>query len=138
MEGLSLTFEGAREGQTGIILPRLDLTRPANDKVEETVLETSILMPFRDTRFVVQVSISQAWSRMKTDTVPETWWTLEFYGRHWGEALNHVSPGERRKDWGEELGHIWPGGDATLEDRFGEFLQHVIMIQSALDRVDWN
>lgn len=62
---------------------------------------------------------------------------IEFYGRHWSEAINQVMPGERRKDWGEGLRHIWPGDDASLESRFLDFLQHVVQIQSALGGVDW-
>lgn len=136
METLKLTFDG--EGSTGPMQPpRLVLKGPGNDEVEETILKTSVVMPFGETPFLVEVSVSQAWSQMMTHREPETWWGLEFYGLQWSEAMNNVNPGERRKDWGEGLRHIWPGGDASLEDRFFDFLEHVVMVQSALGGAGW-
>ncbi|KAM4059362.1 hypothetical protein HRG_007780 [Hirsutella rhossiliensis] len=138
MERLKLTSQGAEDNKASMQSPRLVLTRPGGDEVEETILKTSVLLPFRDTPFLVEISVSQAWPQMMTHREPETWWGIEFYGKHWSEAINNVSPGERRKYWGEGLRNIWPGGDASLEDRFLEFLQHVVKIQAALGGVDWD
>ena len=113
--------------------PRVMMTKVlGGDKVDETLLKTSILVPFKDTPFIVEISVTQAWSGLETNTDPETWWGLEFYGQHWDEAMNHVNPGERRKDWGPELQDIWLGHGPGLEERFMEFLEHILELQSAL------
>ncbi|POR35404.1 Uncharacterized protein TPAR_04429 [Tolypocladium paradoxum] len=119
--------------------PRVVMTtRVGGDKVDETWLKTSTLVPFKDTPFIVEISVTQAWSGLKTNTTPETWWGVEFYGQHWDEAINHVSPGERRKDWGPGLQDIWLGRSPSLEERFMEFLEHVLEIQSALGGADFS
>lgn len=126
-------------GDQAVVLkpPRIVMsTRVGGDKVDETLLKTSILVPFKDTPFIIEISVTQAWSGLKTNTVPETWWGVEYYGQHWDEAMNHVSPGERRKDWGPGLQDIWLGRSPRLEERFMEFLEHVLEIQSALGAAD--
>lgn len=89
--------------------PLVSVTRPGGDNVDEMTLKTSVVVPFKDTPFV-EVSVTQAWSQAKTNTKPDTWWGLEFYGMHWDEAINHVNPGDRGKDWGAGLGNMAGGG----------------------------
>ncbi|KND90344.1 hypothetical protein TOPH_04933 [Tolypocladium ophioglossoides CBS 100239] len=138
--GIVLIPDGAGGDQTAALKPPrvLMTTRAGGDKVDETLLKTSILVPFKDTPFLVEISVTQAWSGLKTNTTPETWWGVEFYGQHWDEAINHVSPGERRKDWGPGLRDIWLGRSPSLEERFMEFLEHVLKIQSALGEADFS
>ncbi|OAQ91510.1 hypothetical protein VFPFJ_03250 [Purpureocillium lilacinum] len=117
--------------------PRLLNGQSAGGQIDRTTLKTSIIVPFRNTPFVIEVSITQQWQGMKTVSEADTWWGLEFYCRGWDEAINNVSPGERRKDWGPKLERIWPGIDQSLEERFTAFLEYIVEIQAALDDVDF-
>ncbi|PNY23407.1 Uncharacterized protein TCAP_06651 [Tolypocladium capitatum] len=130
---------GGKQTVAALKPPRVMMTtRAGGDTVDETLLKTSILVPFKDTPFIVEISVTQAWSGLKTSTTPETWWGVEFYGQHWDEAINHVCPGERRKDWGPGLQDIWLGYSPSLEERFMEFLDHVLEIQSTLGGADFS
>lgn len=117
--------------------PRLLNGQSAGGQIDRTTLKTSIIVPFRNTPFVIEVSITQQWQGMKTVSEADTWWGLEFYCRGWDETINNVSPGERRKDWGPKLERIWPGIDQSLEERFTAFLEYIVEIQAALDDVDF-
>lgn len=74
MGRLKLTSDGAEGNRELMQSPRLVLTRPGGDEVEETILKTSILLPFRDTPFLIEISVSKAWPRMLTHLEPESWW----------------------------------------------------------------
>ncbi|KAJ6445563.1 Alternative oxidase [Purpureocillium lavendulum] len=119
------------DGGLSLNPPRL-LAGLSDSRVDGTTLKSSIIVPFRNTPFAIEVGITQKWAGMKTVSTPDTWWGLEFHCPGWDEGINNVNPGERRKDWGTDLERIWPGTEQSLEDRFTSFLEHIVEIQAAL------
>ncbi|RDA90528.1 hypothetical protein CP533_4144 [Ophiocordyceps camponoti-saundersi (nom. inval.)] len=133
MEGISLFERGGDDESLPFQPPRVEVTpQPGSGEVESTVLKTSVMLPFRNTKYVIEVSVSQTWSRMKTDSEPETRWGIEFYGLHWEETLEGISSHEQRDDWNEVMRSLWPSGEQNTEAGFLNFLEHVIEVQSAL------
>lgn len=115
--------------------PKIHVMHPSA-KVDETMLKTSVAVPFRNTPYLVEVAVTQVWTGMKTASEADTWWGIEFYGQGWDEAVNTIKPDERRKNWGKGFEAVWPGGGAW-ESRFMEFIEHVLAIQSAVEDVDF-
>ncbi|KYK55954.1 hypothetical protein DCS_07919 [Drechmeria coniospora] len=137
-EHLVLVPSDAGSNQTASLsIPKLVARGPGSNQVKETMLKVSILVPFQDTPYIVEISTTQAWAGMKTSTEPRTWWGMEFYGRNWDESINYMSPGNRKKDWGSGLQTIWPGDAPGLEPRFMSFLEHILQVQSAVGKVDF-
>ncbi|PHH80264.1 hypothetical protein CDD80_2287 [Ophiocordyceps camponoti-rufipedis] len=113
--------------------PRVVVKRlPGSDQIEETVLKTSVLLPFKSTRYVVEVSISHTWARMETEAVPQMRWGIEFYGLHWEETLEGSGPQGQRDDWGAVVRTLWPSSGEGVEAGFLNFLEDIAEIQSAL------
>ncbi|KJZ79089.1 hypothetical protein HIM_01240 [Hirsutella minnesotensis 3608] len=118
--------------------PHISLTQGACQDVQETTLRTSVVIPFKSTPFVIEVSIFRTWPGMKTDLAPKTWWSVEFYGLSWDATMIDVTLNERGRNWAEELRFMWPGSeDDDVEERFSRFLDYIIQIQIALGAVDW-
>ncbi|PFH63346.1 hypothetical protein XA68_13803 [Ophiocordyceps unilateralis] len=132
MEGIKLLRRHG-DDESPLQPPRVVVTpRPGSDEVDETVLKTSVILPFKSTRYVVEVSVSQTWNRMETQSDPETRWGVEFYGLHWEETLEGISPQGQRDDWGAVVRTLWPSGGGDAETGFLSFLEDVAEVQSAL------
>lgn len=102
-------------------------------EIEETVLKTSIIMPLKDTRLLIEVNVSQAWNHTETQKDPEIWWGIELYGVHWDESMHSSTQRKPRGDSRAILETLWPDkSGATLEGGFQQFLGHIIEVQSAL------
>ncbi|KAK5987674.1 hypothetical protein PT974_11806 [Cladobotryum mycophilum] len=140
VEGMSLKIpvKEDREGQE-LVIPRLAVFKPGNwdSKVSETQLKTSATIPFKNTPYVVDISITQKWKGLRPPMEPETGWGIEIYGVHWDEAVNHVIPGERKKNWGRDMEHIWEGkGKEGVKTAFKGFIKTILEVQSVLDDMD--
>ena len=82
---------------------------------------------------MVEVSVTRVWQGTQVQAEPDTHWSIQFYGLHWDEAVNHIRAGDRAKDWGEGLRNVWTGAaEASLETRFREFLKEVLALQATL------
>ncbi|KAM0259541.1 hypothetical protein ACHAQJ_003267 [Trichoderma viride] len=103
-------------------------------RVSQTRLKTSFIAEFRDSPYMLEISITQEWEGLRTDTTPEeTIWQVEFYGKHWDSAMNQINPVDQRKDWGEGLKNVWIGTDPDLMERFSNFLRVLVQVQRQLD-----
>lgn len=97
-------------------------------------LKSSVIIPFKDTPYLIEVSVTRSWEGGKIDSQPREEWEIEGYGAHWDEAINCVSTSETgRKDWGEDLRNGWTGRDQSLEARFGAFLRVMLEMQVILE-----
>lgn len=111
--------------------------RSSDIAISEICLQKTACIPYKDTTWVVEVSVTQVWQGAGTMEVPTTHWGIQVYGPHWEESINYTRVGELRKDWGVDLVDVWPEtADAqSLEDRLGAFVQSVLEIQTALEPV---
>ncbi|KAF7551713.1 hypothetical protein G7046_g7645 [Stylonectria norvegica] len=118
-----------------IQIPQLSTLRLGDlmSRVSQTRLRSSVKITFKDTPYILEVSVTKVWNGGRTTTEPEVSWGIEFYGVHWDEGINYVSAGERRKDWGEGLVNIWSGSDPSLGVRFGDFIRTVLQVQAVLN-----
>ena len=134
----SLSMDGKARSVLGkaIISPPKLSVRPGSVKLKELVdkmrLETSTLIPYQDTAYIIEINICQTWDGFNTSTSPDTTWTIQFYNPNWDILLNTIHPDGRGKDWGDDLSAIWPGAEETLKHRFGEFVRHILNIQATL------
>lgn len=119
---------------TSLKFPRIEIPCAAipGRQISETRLQTTAIIPYLDTPWVIEVSATRAWKGANTSAQPEVYWGIQVHGAHWDGAINQVAVGERRKDWGEGFEYIWPG-TGTWEDRFGSFLESILEIQEALE-----
>lgn len=107
--------------------------RELQAEVGRTSLKSSVIIPYKTTPYVIEVSVTKTWERACTLDKPETTWGVELYASHWDESINHVCGGERRKDWGQGLKNIWPGDEPSLEPRFEGFLRTILEVQALLE-----
>lgn len=105
------------------------------NEVGETRLKSSVLIPYKTTPYIIEVSVTKKWNKAQTREESETTWGVELYASHWDESINYVCGGERRKDWGQGLNQMWPGDEPGLEPRFGGFLQTILEVQALLEDV---
>lgn len=134
MKGISLKFANLDgSGMTSLKFPRIHIrdTGYTAKQIVQIRLQTSAVIPFRDTPWSIEINATQTWKGPDTKTAPEVYWGVQVYGAHWDEALNYRSD-SRRKDWGEELKYIWLG-KKSWEERFGAFVESVLEIQAALN-----
>ncbi|PHH75131.1 hypothetical protein CDD82_4559 [Ophiocordyceps australis] len=126
------------KGEANLLsVPRVVMRRARNDVVE-TLLKTSVLIPLRDTPYIIEVNLVQLWRGTQTGpAATETFWTMELYGGHWDEAINQSNPhGDGDSDKDQELKDIWTEGGDSLQDRFTQFAQHVVALQALLGEMD--
>jgi hypothetical protein len=103
-------------------------------RVSQTRLKTSFIAEFQDSPYMLEISITQEWEGLRTNTMPKkTIWQTELYGKHWDSAMNQVNPVDQRKDWGEGLKNVWVGTDPDLMKRFSNFLEVLLQVQKQLD-----
>ncbi|PHH63706.1 hypothetical protein CDD81_5578 [Ophiocordyceps australis] len=127
-----------KEEETKLLsVPRVIMRRARND-VTETLLETSVLIPVRDTSYMIEVNLVQLWRGKQTGpAATETFWTMELYGGHWDEAINQSKRDDDDEgDKDQELTDIWPEGGDGLQDRFTQFAQQVVALQALLEEMD--
>lgn len=139
VDGISLTFNNQEDDLQKILkTPRLTISKLAKweNKVSETRLKTMAKVAINETPYVIEISITQAWSGLKTATAPRVGWGIEIYGVDWDEIMNQENQSERRRDWGADLEGIWKGPGQSLEQRFGDFLQIILKTQSVLENAD--
>ncbi|RDA85976.1 hypothetical protein CP532_4875 [Ophiocordyceps camponoti-leonardi (nom. inval.)] len=137
MDNISLTERGGDDESSLLQPPQVKIKpQPGSDEVESTVLKTSVILPFRTTKFVIEVSVSQSWSCMETESEPDTRWGVELYGLHWEETLEGISCREQRDDWNAVMRSLWPSDTQDLDSGFLRFLEHVVDVQSALSALE--
>lgn len=105
------------------------------DEVTETRLKTSFIAEFHDTPYVLQISMTQIWKRLRTKSRAKIVWGIELYGKHWDSAMNQVDPLTQRKDWGEGYRNVWVGADPDLGKRFLSFLEVFLQLQKLVEDV---
>lgn len=104
------------------------------EKVLETRLKTSVIVPWKATSYLVEVSVTSVWRGLDVRVKPRVHWSVQMYGSHWESAINRTKAGQRRKDWGDGLSDVWCGEAASLEHRFGDFVKEVMEVQAMLER----
>lgn len=109
-----------------------------NSEVEAIHQKSSVLIPFRDTPFVVEVSRNHLWKGADTKVSPQSWLGIQFFGLHWDDALNYTKPYESRKYWGDNQCDIWDGPEGTAERRFEGFICHILEVMAALEGANIN
>lgn len=134
MKRTSLNF--ANIGSAGLMslkFPQIQVRSPGNmgGQVNQTRLQMTATVPYRDTPWAVEISITQAWKGLDTTIQPDVYWGIQVYGVHWEDAINTMEVGGRRKEWGPNLQYMWPG-DST-EEAFKSFLESIVTIQAKLD-----
>ncbi|KAG5926492.1 hypothetical protein E4U42_003266 [Claviceps africana] len=103
-------------------------------EVDQILLQSAVAIPFRDTPYVMDVSLYRVWKGVDTRAHPhQKWLSLVFHGVHWAAELNSVNANNTRKDWGVDQRHVWRGSAQTAEGQFEEFVSHVLEGLSALD-----
>ncbi|RCI11553.1 hypothetical protein L249_7349 [Ophiocordyceps polyrhachis-furcata BCC 54312] len=137
MDNISLTERGRDDDSSLLQPPRVEIKpQPGSEEIESTVVKTSVILPFRTTKFVIEVSITQSWNRMTTNSEPDTCWGVEMYGLHWEETLEGISSREQRDDWNAVMRSLWPSESQDLDAGFLCFLEHVVEVQSALSALE--
>ncbi|GAB0134888.1 hypothetical protein EsDP_00003242 [Epichloe bromicola] len=102
-------------------------------KVDDIQVCTNVAIPFRDTPYVMEVSINRLWKGVDTQTSPQSWQSLGFYGVHWAAELNCTNANGTRKDWGANQRDVWRGSAPSAEGQFKEFICYVLEGLSALE-----
>ena len=135
LQTTKLKYQG-EENNASLTIPNVGFEKfDSSGSVVQTVfLKSSVVIPFKDTPYLVEISRISTYKDGKTTKKPALSWCIEVYGAHWDDAINCVNATDgERKDWGEDLRIMWPGRYKTLEERFGAFLKAVLDIQSFLD-----
>ncbi|KAG5930592.1 hypothetical protein E4U53_002209 [Claviceps sorghi] len=106
------------------------------DEVDEILLKSTVAIPFRDTPYVMDVSIHRVWKGVDTRAHPDQkWLSLAFHGVHWAADLNLLNAANTRKDWGLHQMLVWRGSAQSAEGQFGQFVSYVLEALSALDGI---
>lgn len=137
LKKVSFQFEGVGStGLTSIKFPRLQIDQPGQmgSSVAETRLQVTATVPYQESPWAVEISITRVWKGLNTTVEPEVHWGIQAYGVHWEDAINCVEVGGRRKDWGADLEFMWPGD--SLNEGFKNFVESIVMIQRGLDEVE--
>ncbi|KAG6033299.1 hypothetical protein E4U41_006947 [Claviceps citrina] len=105
-------------------------------KVDRILLRSTVAIPFRDTPYVMDVSLNRVWQGVDTQAYPhQSWQSLGFHGVHWAAELNSVNATDTRRVWGAHQRDVWRGSAKTAEGQFKEFICYVLEAMSALDGV---
>ncbi|KAG5980030.1 hypothetical protein E4U55_004463 [Claviceps digitariae] len=106
------------------------------DKVDQILLKSTVSIPFRDTPYVMDISVHRLWEGVDTHAYPhQSWQSVGFHGIHWAAELGMVNKTGTRKDWGVHQRHVWRGSANTAEGQFEEFVSYVLEGLSALDGI---
>jgi hypothetical protein len=122
--------EGLENWRGDVRIPKLDKWI---GRLGQRRQQSSMLIPFRDTSFLIEISRNRAWAGANNDESP-TWVGIRVFGCHWEESLNYQKPYESKKDWGANHNHVWGGSEATAEDNFKGFVRYVLEILDALEK----
>ncbi|KAM0563845.1 hypothetical protein ACHAPJ_000051 [Fusarium lateritium] len=105
---------------------------PLDNQITHIKARSWAVVPFKETDYVLKISITKTLKGTRAEGEPEVIWGLELYAPHWEESVNHASGG--RKDWGKGLENIWTEGH-DLKSRLGGFIGTVLEVQALLNRV---
>ncbi|KAJ4272357.1 hypothetical protein NW762_001070 [Fusarium torreyae] len=105
---------------------------PLDHQITHIKARSWAVVPFKETDYVLKISITKTLKGTRAEGEPEATWGLELYAPHWEESVNHASGG--RKDWGKGLENIWTDGH-DLKSRLGGFIGTVLEVQALLNRV---
>ncbi|KAJ4311951.1 hypothetical protein N0V84_010187 [Fusarium piperis] len=119
-----------------LAVPTVNTARLAalEDEIKQIRVKSSARFPFRDTSYVLEISVTKTVNGFRAAGGPEVTWSAELYAPHWEESVNHMSGG--RKVWGEGLENIWTDEGHDLKSRLGGFCRVILEVQALLNRAD--
>lgn len=103
------------------------------NKVTETRLRTSAIVPWKTTPYLVEIGVTTVWKGINLGIQPRVFWDVQVYGNHWESAVNRVRSDIRRKDWGPDMCDVWTGEEKTMTGRMEGFVKEMLGIQAVLE-----
>ncbi|RTE71245.1 hypothetical protein BHE90_014345 [Fusarium euwallaceae] len=122
--------------QSLLAVPTVNTARLAalEDEIKQIRVKSSARFPFKDSSYMLEISVTKAINGFRASGGPEVTWSVELYAPHWEESVNHMSGG--RKVWGEGLENIWTDEGHDLKSRLGGFCRVILEVQALLNRAD--
>ena len=107
---------------------------PELEGTVETMLETSVNVPFLNTPYEIIVSTTRRWPGTNTSATSDPVCTVSMRGIDWDGSM--TSENEWRQDsWEPELDKIFSNGESSFRDGFTSFIQSAIRLQMILDEM---
>lgn len=107
---------------------------PELESTVETMLETSVNVPFLDTPYEIIVSATRRWPGTNTSGISDPVCTVSM--RSIDSDGSMTSASEWRQDsWEPELDKIFSNGESSFRDGFTSFIQSAIRLQTILDEM---
>ncbi len=107
---------------------------PELEGTVETMLETSVNIPFSNTPYEIVVSATRRWPGTNTSATSDPVCTVSMRGIDWDGSMTSAS--EWRQDsWEPELDRVFSNGELSFRDGFTGFIQSAIRLQMILDEM---